>query len=120
MDAPAATSSLGAQAPSGEAGIPAAQECAGEPCCGDPPRPCGAWLAEQRARNGAIVVMQAPTAECTVFLDGQEWPEGRTFRAFRFVAPGRHTIECRSTAGVISGRTVDVEPGQDTPVYWGP
>ena len=103
-----------------DAGSPAPMECGAEPCCGDPPQPCGAWLAEQRTQNGALVVMQVPTTECAVFLDGQEWPEGRTFRAFKFVAPGTHTVECRSSSGVLLSRTVEVELGKDTPLFWGP
>jgi len=98
----------------------APMECGAEPCCGDPPQPCGAWLAEQRTRNGALVIEQVPAAECTVFVDGQEWREGRTFRAFKFVAPGMHTVECRSSSGVLFSRTVEVELGRDTPVFWGP
>ena len=103
-----------------DAGSPAPMECGAEPCCDDPPQPCSSWLAEQRTRNGALVVMQVPTAECTVFVDGQEWSEGRTFRAFRFVAPGTHTVECRSSSGVLFSRTVEVELGRDTPLFWGP
>jgi hypothetical protein len=26
----------------------APRECGGQPCCGDPPEPCGQWLAKQR------------------------------------------------------------------------
>jgi hypothetical protein len=103
-----------------DAGSPPPMECGAEPCCGDPPQPCGSWLAEQRTRNGALVIEQVPTAECTVFLDGEPWPEGRTFRAFKFVAPGTHTVECRSSSGVLFSRTAEVELGRDTPVYWGP
>ena len=103
-----------------DAGSAAPMECGAEPCCGDPPQPCGSWLAEQRTRNGALVIEQVPTAECTVFVDGDEWPEGRTFRAFKFVAPGTHTVECRSSSGVLFSRTVEIELGKDTPIFWGP
>jgi len=99
---------------------PPGRECGGEPCCGDPPQPCGAWLAAQRARAGAIVVEQVPPAECTVFVDGQEWPEGRRLRAFRFVPPGLHTIECRGRAGLLFQRRLEVAIGRDTPLLWGP
>ncbi len=49
-----------------------------------------------------------------------KWPEGRTFRAFKFVAPGTHTVECRSSSGVLFSRTVEIELGKDTPIFWGP
>jgi hypothetical protein len=27
---------------------PAPKECAGQPCCGDPPMPCGEWIERQK------------------------------------------------------------------------
>lgn len=99
---------------------PPPQECAAGPCCGDPPRPCADWLDEQRKKAGAIVIEQVPSAACTVFVDGEEWPEGRTYLAWKFVSPGKHSIECRSSDGIIFNRMLEVEIGRDTPVLWGP
>jgi hypothetical protein len=66
------------------------------------------------------VVDQVPAAECTVFVDGYEWPEGRRLRAFKFVLPGMHTIECRGPSGLLFSRRLEVVIGRDTPIFWGP
>jgi hypothetical protein len=101
-------------------GSPARNECGGQPCCGDPPQPCGSWLAEQRAKAGAVVMEQVPPTGCTVFVDGKEWPEGSSLHASRFVPPGMHTIECRGPSGVLFSRRLEVAIGRDTPIFWGP
>lgn len=48
------------------------------------------------------------------------WPEGRRLRAFKFVLPGMHTIECRGPSGLLPSRGLEVAIGRDTPVFWGP
>lgn len=71
-------------------------------------------------KSGTIVIEQVPPGACTVFVDGEEWPEGRIRLAWKFVLPGKHSIECRSPDGVVFERTIEVEIGRDTPIFWGP
>jgi hypothetical protein len=97
------------------------QECGGQPCCGDPPQRCDKWIAEQRKKLGAIVVEQLTGADCIVFVDDKAWPEGKKLKAFQFVKPGMHTVECRATSGApLFSRRLEVVVGKDTPLYWGP
>jgi len=78
------------------------------------------WPAKQRATAGAIVVEQVAD-ECTVFVDGQKWPEGKTLHAYRFVPPGMHTVECRGSSGnAFFSRKLEVAIGRETPLFWGP
>src|SRR5512134_2549429 len=45
-------------------------ECGGQPCCGNPPRPCGEVLAP----NAGTIVIEQLMPSCEVLLDGRPWP----------------------------------------------
>src|SRR5262249_5726271 len=95
------------------------RECGGQPCCGDPPRPCGSGPGPQRAKTGAIVVEQV-VGSCTVFVDGKKWPEGGTLKAVRVVPAGMHTVDCRAASGAtLFSRRLEVDIGRENAAVLG-
>jgi hypothetical protein len=100
--------------------VPAPMECGGQPCCGDPPQPCGLWIERQKEKDGLVLIRQPAPEGCAVFLDGAAWLQGRQYGAFQFVPPGPHVVECRRPDGSVLRRPVEAVVGQETGVRWTP
>jgi hypothetical protein len=100
--------------------VPAPMECGGQPCCGDPPQPCGLWIERQKEKDGLVLIRQPAPEGCAVFLDGAAWLQGRQYGAFQFVPPGPHVVECRRPDGSVLRRPVEAKLGEETGVRWTP
>jgi hypothetical protein len=60
--------------------VPAPMECGGQPCCGDPPQPCGLWIERQKEKDGLVLIRQPAPEGCVA--------PGTAVRSLPVRAPG--------------------------------
>jgi hypothetical protein len=98
--------------PAGVASVPAGPRRRGP----SPPRGPGTRDREVRAGEAGTLVIRIQPDDAEVFIDGERWETSGGQRLDVQVSPGQHRIEVRKDGYQPFTTTIEVRPGESTPL----